>query len=238
MRARYPNSYKNSDLLISCYYDLSALSHLRHVLLQPVQDSLFKSGDIALADAHDIRHLLLRLFRAAAQPEAQAHDLLFPCGELGEGAGEHLPLDRLLDGAIHHVALRAEDIRKQQLVSVPVGVERLVKADLGLLRRGLAQVHEYLIFNAARGVGRELDVLVAAVGVHRLDEPDRTDGDEVFDVDAGIFKPARDVGDKPQVVLNERAQARNLGGTAKAAFRPKAGREAAFLTIRRSERFR
>ena len=30
-------------------------------------------------------------------------------------------------------------------------------------------------------------------------------------------------------VLNERAQARNLGGTAKAAFRPKAGREAAFL---------
>ena len=40
------------------------------------------------------------------------------------------------------------------------------------------------------------------------------------------------------VVLNERAQARNLGGTAKAAFRPKAGREAAFLTIRRSERFR
>ena len=31
------------------------------------------------------------------------------------------------------------------------------------------------------------------------------------------------------VVLNERAQARNLGGTAKAAFRPKAGRKAAFL---------
>ena len=31
------------------------------------------------------------------------------------------------------------------------------------------------------------------------------------------------------VVLNERAQARNLGGTAKAAFRPKAGREAAFF---------
>ena len=31
------------------------------------------------------------------------------------------------------------------------------------------------------------------------------------------------------VVLNERAQARNLGGTAKAAFRPKAGRKADFL---------
>ena len=60
----------------------------------------------------------------------------------------------------------------------PVGVERLVKADLGLLRRGLAQVHEDLIFNAARGVGRELDVLVAAVRVHCLDEPDRTDGDD------------------------------------------------------------
>ena len=32
-------------------------------------------------------------------------------------------------------------------------------------------------------------------------------------------------------VLNERAQARNLGGTAKAAFRPKAGRRAAFFNI-------
>ena len=182
--------------------------------------------------------LLLRVFPAAAEPEAHGHNDPFPFLKRVDGSVETAALILALKVAVDILRLAAEDIGEQQLVAVPVGVERLVKADLGLLRRSLAQMHEYLIFNAARGVGRELDVLVAAVRVHCLDEPDRTDGDEVFDVDAGIFKPARDVGDKPQVVLNERAQARNLGGTAKAAFRPKAGREAAFLTIRRSERFR
>ena len=68
------NKLRRARVLLNSRYDLSALSHLRHVLLQPVQDSLFKSGDIALADAHDIRHLLLRLFRAAGQPEAQARN--------------------------------------------------------------------------------------------------------------------------------------------------------------------
>ena len=33
------------------------------------------------------------------------------------------------------------------------------------------------------------------------------------------------------IVPGERAQARNLGGTAEAAFRPKRGREAAFLEL-------
>ena len=36
------------------------------------------------------------------------------------------------------------------------------------------------------------------------------------------------------VVLNERAQARNLGGTAKAAFRPKAGARGCFFNVRRN----
>jgi len=34
------------------------------------------------------------------------------------------------------------------------------------------------------------------------------------------------------LVPDERAQARNLGGTAEAAFRPKRGREAAFLGLK------
>ena len=87
-----------------------------------------------------------------------------------------------------------------------------------------AKVHQYLIFNAFRGVCRKARALVGLERVYslyqpdrayrnkidliRLDEPDRTDGDEVFDVDAGIFKPARDVGDKPQVVLDEFAARR------------------------------
>ena len=129
--------------------------------------------------------------------------LALALGKSADRVHQQLAVDIVLNGAQDKVLVGAENVGEQQLVSVPVGVERLVKADLGLLRRGLAQVHEYLIFNAARGVGRELDVLVAAVRVHCLDEPDRTDGDEVFDVDAGVFKPARDVGDKPQVVLNE-----------------------------------
>ena len=145
------------------------------------------------------------LFLPSTEAKAQRDDCSLPRGQLVDRVHQELAVDIVLNGLQDKVLVGAENVGEQQLVPVPVGVERLVKADLGLLRRGLAQVHEYLIFNAARGVGRELDVLVAAVRVHCLDEPDRTDGDEVFDVDAGIFKPARDVGDKPQVVLNERA---------------------------------
>ena len=64
-------------------------------------------------------------------------------------------------------------------------------------------MHENFVFDAARGVGGELDVLPGVEGVDGLDESDRADGDQVFDADTGVFKPPRDVYDEPQVVLNQ-----------------------------------
>ena len=75
-------------------------------------------------------------------------------------------------------------------------------------------------------------------GIDCFNEPYGTDRNQILYSNSCIVKFFGYVDHQTQVVLNERAQARNLGGTAKAAFRPKAGREAAFLTIRRSERFR
>ena len=56
------------------------LPHLNHVFLQPHQNALFQPRNVALADAHHVRDLLLRLLLTAAQPKAQPHDLLFPHG--------------------------------------------------------------------------------------------------------------------------------------------------------------
>ncbi len=102
---------------------------------------------------------------------------------------------------IRHLRPRISSVR--YLPPVPVGVERLIDAHFRFLRAALAQVHEDLVFDAARGVGRELDVLVRLEGVDGLDEADRADRDQVLDVDARVFKPARDVHHQPQVVLDE-----------------------------------
>lgn len=152
-------------------------THFEDFLLQPHDDPLLKARDIALRNAHQVGDLLLRLFLPSTEAKAQRDDCSLPRGQLVDRVHQELAVDIVLNGLQDKVLVGAENVGEQQLVSVPVGVERLVKADLGLLRRGLAQVHEDLIFNAARGVGRELDVLVAAVRVHCLDEPDRTDGD-------------------------------------------------------------
>ena len=78
---RSPQNFKALITQTNCVQFFSS-SQLRHILLKPRQDALFEPRNIALADAHHIRNLLLRLFRTTAQPEAQTHDFLFPHGQL------------------------------------------------------------------------------------------------------------------------------------------------------------
>ena len=110
------------------------------------------------------------------------------------------------------IPVRAQHVRQEQLVAVPVGVDRLVERDLRLLVGDLTDVHEDLVFDAARGIGRELDIPVRPEGIDGLDEPDGADGNEVLEIDTRIFKPPRDIHDQAQVVLDERLPRRLVPG--------------------------
>ena len=177
----------------------------------PRDNPLLKPRDIRLGDTEPVGHLLLRQLPAPAETEAHGDDLLFAPGELRHRVSQELAVDIRLDGAHDNVPLRPEHVAQQQLLAIPVGVERLVETDLRALGRVFTQVHEDLIFDAARGIRRELDVLVGAEGVDGLDEPDRADGDQILDVDAGVFKAARDVDDQPQVPFDERLARGGVG---------------------------
>ena len=110
----------------------------------------------------------------------------------------------VLKRAADLVLVRAEDVGQQQLVSVPIGVERLVEAHLRALAADFAQIHQYLVFDAAAGIGRKLYVLAGIEGVDSLDKPDRADGYQVLKVYPGVLKALRDVDDKAQIVLDEK----------------------------------
>ena len=139
----------------------------------------------------------------SGRPEAQAHDTPLPLRQPRKGLAQQLLLGVLLHGPHDDVAVRPEHVGQQQLVAVPVRVDRLVERDLGLLACDLADVHEDLILDAARGIGRQLDVPVRFECADGLDEADGPDGDQVLDVHAGVLEPARDVDHEPQIALDE-----------------------------------
>ena len=179
------------------------IANAAHLPPQARQDALFEAADVALGDAQHIGDLLLRVLPLPVKAEAQADDLaLAPLKPLHR-LEQHPPLGVVLERAADLVLVGAEDVRKQQLVAVPVGVERLVDAQLRALRARLAQMHEDLVLDAAAGIGRELDVLSGVEGVDGLDQPDRADGDQILDVDAGVLEAARDEDHQAQVVLDE-----------------------------------
>ena len=67
-----------------------------------------------------------------------------------------------------------------------------------------AQNHQNLIFDAARSVGRQLDILFGIEGIDRLDQSDRADGNQILDADTGIFKLARNVNHQTKVAFDYR----------------------------------
>ena len=116
---------------------------------------------------------------------------------------QQLLLNAAFDAPVHGIAVRPENIRKKQLVALEIGVEGLVEGDFALELGGAPQIHQDFILDAARGIRRELDVLVRTEGVDRLDEPDGADGDEIVLVDARVLKFLRNIDDEPQIVLDE-----------------------------------
>ncbi len=156
-----------------------------------------------MGDAQLIGYLLLGLLPAPAQAEAEGDDFTLPLAQLGNGGGEKLAVYIVLDGPHNGVRVSAQDVAEQQFVAVPVGVERFVQAHFAPLGRVFAEVHQDFVLYAAGRVGGQLDVLVRAVGVYRLDQADGPNGNEILYVDACVLKPAGNVDDQAEVALNE-----------------------------------
>ncbi len=183
----------------------STLHLPKHLTAQTVDYLLFKPADVALRDAHHVGHLLLRVLAGAGQPKAHEDYRFFALVQAVDGRHKHLPVGVIFQRARHFVLVCAENVREQQLVAVPVGLQRLVQADLGALRAYLAQIHQDLILDAARGVGRKLYLLAGIEGVHGLDKPDGADGYQILDVDACVLKALRNIHYKAQIVLDKLA---------------------------------
>ena len=166
-------------------------------------NALFQPGYVGLGDAQVVGHLLLGVLLGRPQPEAQHHDGPLPGGEAVHSAAEHSALGLPLDVLVHRVGLAAQKVGEQQLVAVPVHVQGVVDGDLVAQLGALPQVHQDLVLDAPAGVGGQLDVPLYLEGVHRLDEPDGANGDQVLHAGAGTFKLFGDVHHQPQVVGDE-----------------------------------
>ena len=181
-----------------------ASHHADDLLLQPGDDPLLQPGDVGLGDAQPVRHLLLGLLLAAVQAEAQGDDRAAPGRSSWSRASRSscrstsASMGRITRSfSVPRMSDRSSSLPSQSVFSGSS------KDTSRLLGGGLAQVHQDLVFDAAGGVGGQLDVLGRLIGAHRLDQPDGADGDQVLDVDARVLKPAGDVHHQAQVVLDE-----------------------------------
>ena len=65
------------------------------------------------------------------------------------------------------------------------------------------EVHQDLIFHAAGSVGGQADSFVRVEACDRLDQPHRADGDQILLVHVLRIVLFHDVGNQPQIALNE-----------------------------------
>ena len=121
-----------------------------------------------------------------------------------------------------NVVLSPQNIAEQQLIAVPVHVQRFIEAHLALALRATPQIHQNLVLDAARRIGCQFDIFVYLEGVHRFDQPDRADRDQILHIDARVLEFFGNVHDQPQIVLDQHASclvaARRIGRKASAFF--------------------
>lgn len=101
----------------------------------------------------------MRIFLSAAESEPHPHYKLVAVGKGINGAQEQTFFVLRLYAAIYRIRFTAENIGQKQLVPVPIHVQRLIERNLVSYIICLSQEHEYLVFDAPRGICRELYVL-------------------------------------------------------------------------------
>lgn len=142
--------------------------------------TLLAARYVAAADVVVGGDLLLGLGQPPVQPVAAADDVRLAGGQLfRHQTAEQLAVILALQ-LLQHGVLLAHHVAEVQGVTLRTDVQRVAEGHLPLHLPLGAEVHEDLILNAPAGIGGELDALVRAEGVHRLDQPDGADGDEIL----------------------------------------------------------
>ena len=101
------------------------------------------------------------------------------------------------DILVDHVLARSQYIRQQQLISVPVHIQRFVDGHFQFDLAVPPQIHEDLIFDAPGSIGGKLYVFIGFECIDRLDQSDRPDGNQIFYSDTRIVELFCYVHDKP-----------------------------------------
>ncbi len=97
-----------------------------------------------------IGHLLLGVFAPAARDQSAACMMCFSRAPRGSTAASSSSRSHLLiQVRLDSIRLGPQNVGEQQLVAVPVHIERFVNSNLSRSLRGLAQKHQNFVFDAA-----------------------------------------------------------------------------------------
>ena len=180
------------------------LHHFGYIFFEPEYYFLFQSRYIRLRDAENVRNFLLRFFGRTAETEPHLHDDALAARQAIERLAQQLMLGLRFKFLADGIGLGAEYIRHYKFVALSVHVERLVKRNFGAQTNYSAQVHQYLVFDTARRISRELDVFVGIERIYRFNQSYSAYRDQVLYVYARIVELARNINYKPEIMFYKR----------------------------------
>ena len=126
------------------------LHHFAYFLFQPPHNLFFQSGNIGLRNPQNIRHLLLRFFLCFRQnTKAHFYNPPLPSAQLLNGILQKLSVNLILNILRDDIVLRPHNIGKQQLISFPVHIQRLINGNLCFRLAVSSQIHQNFIFDTA-----------------------------------------------------------------------------------------
>lgn len=142
--------------------------------------TLMAAGYIAAADVVGRSYLPLGLGRVPFQAIAATDDIRLP---LRQPFRHQTPQQRtviLVLQVLQQGIVPAYHIADRQISAIAVGLDGIAERYLPLQLTPRPKVHEDLILNASAGVGSKADTPVWFEGIHRFDQADGTDGDQIL----------------------------------------------------------
>lgn len=174
-----------------------------YVAANAADNTLFQSGNIALRNTQNICYLFLRVFLIAGKPETHTDNLFFTRRQQSDGIVDQEALDTALDFLIDGIRFSPQNIRKKQLVAIPIRIEWLIQRNLVFHTGTSPQKHEDFIFDTAAGISGQFDVFFGVKGIDGFNKADAADGDEILQINTGIIEFAGNIDDQADISLDE-----------------------------------